>query len=82
MSLEEAQKLRALDGYGRFRLILALIAPSPAYMRWRYGLKTSWALPVFYLFRWGGIFKDGVRTLVHLAGRGRHADLSAGDHPD
>jgi len=62
--LEERQKLLALNWGGRFKLTLALIAPSPAYMRWRYHLKNSWALPAYYLFRWWGIFKDGLRTLA------------------
>ncbi len=62
--LEERQKLLALNWGARFKLILALIAPSPAYMRWRYDLKTSWALPAYYIFRWWGIFKDGLRTLA------------------
>jgi hypothetical protein len=52
----------SLNRYGRIRLILALVAPTPAYMRWRYGLKSSWVLPAWYLFRWGGIFKDAVKT--------------------
>lgn len=65
-TLEEYQKLKSLNGYGRFKLVLALIAPSPAYMRWRYGLKTSRVLPAYYLLRWWGIFKDVVRTSVLL----------------
>jgi len=80
-TLEEARKLRSLDGYGRFRLILALIAPSPAYMRWRYGLKTSLALPAYYLFRWWGIFGDALRTVLHLARRDRHTDERAPWNP-
>ncbi len=62
--LEERQKLMALNGYGRFRLMMALIAPSPAYMRWRYQLQTPWSLPAYYLIRWLGIFKDALRTLI------------------
>lgn len=64
--LEERQKLLSLNWYGRFRLVSALIAPSTAYMRWRYQLKTPWALPVFYLIRWWGIFKDLLHTIVSL----------------
>jgi hypothetical protein len=62
----ERQKLLSLNVYGRFRLILALIIPSPAYMRWRYGLKSSWMLPVYYPFRWWGILKDAVSTVFLL----------------
>lgn len=64
--LEERQKLLSLNGYARFRLFMALLAPSPAYMRWRYKFKTAWALPLFYLVRWGGILKDTFRTLAIL----------------
>jgi hypothetical protein len=70
-TLEEYQKLKSLNGYGRFKLILALTIPSPAYMRWRYGLRTSWALPGYYLYRWWGIFKDALSTVVHLIQKSR-----------
>jgi len=70
-TLEEYQKLKSLNGYGRFKLVLALIAPGPAYMRWRYGLKTSWVLPAWYLFRWWGIFKDAVQTVIELMQKSR-----------
>ncbi len=66
--LEEQQKLLTLNWYGRFRLMLALMVPAPAYMRWRYQLKTSWMLPVYYLIRWGGILKDAFHTLLHFLG--------------
>jgi len=61
--LEEYQRLLRLNWYGRFRLVSALIAPSPAYMRWRYKLRTPWQLPAYHLIRWWGIFIDGMRTL-------------------
>jgi len=64
--LAESQKLLSLNVYGRIRLVLALLIPSPAYMRWRYGLKSSWMLPVYYPFRWWGILKDAVRTVLSL----------------
>jgi hypothetical protein len=65
--LEERQKMLSLNGYGRFRLALALLAPGPAYMRWRYQLKTSWLVPVYYLVRWAGILKEAVQTVVSMA---------------
>jgi hypothetical protein len=68
--LAEYQKLKSLSGYGRLRLVLALIFPSPAYMRWRYKFQSLWILPLYYLFRWAGILKDGIYTLVALI-RGR-----------
>ena len=67
--LEERQKLLSLNGVGRFRLILALILPAPAYMRWRYQLKSSWMLPAYYLIRWAGILKDAFQTLLHFLKR-------------
>jgi len=67
--IDEEQELMALKGWVRFRLILALIAPAPAYMRWRYQLKTSWRLPVCYLLRWLGILVDAFRTLIVLLKR-------------
>jgi len=71
--LLESRKLASLNGYGRFRLALALAFPSPAYMRWRYTPANGWLLPVYYLFRWWGIFKDACRTLAALAKRVRLA---------
>ncbi len=68
-TLEERQKFLSLNGYGRFRFVAALLAPSPAYMRWRYQLKTSWMLPVYYFIRWGGILKDAFHTLLHFLKR-------------
>jgi hypothetical protein len=65
-TLAEFQRLRSLAGCARFRLLMALIAPSPAYMRWRYKLKSSWALPAWYMARWAGIIKDAIRTLVSI----------------
>jgi hypothetical protein len=80
-TLEEYQKLKSLNGYGRFKLILALIVPGPAYMRWRYGLRSVWALPVYYLFRWWGILKDAIQTVIELMQKSRpgiHLDGSPG----
>jgi hypothetical protein len=67
--LEENVKLQSLNFFGILRLTIALIAPSPVYMRWRYRLKNNWALPMFYLLRWGGIIKDGFLTLAVLLRR-------------
>jgi hypothetical protein len=61
--LAERQKMLSLNGYGRLRLALALLIPSPAYMRWRYQLRAWWPLPAYYLFRWAGILRDALETL-------------------
>jgi hypothetical protein len=65
-TLDELHKLASLKGFGRFRLALALVAPSPAYMRWRYSLQPSRSLSAAYFLRWWGIVKDLIRTLLHL----------------
>ncbi len=77
--LEERQKLLSLNTYGRFRLVAALIAPKPAYMLWRYQLKSSWLLPFYYFYRWWVILKDAVLTGLHLFRKGRHANLLSPD---
>jgi hypothetical protein len=64
--LLEHQKMLSLNWYGRFRLVLANLIPTPAYMRWRYKIKTIWFLPWYYIIRWLGILKDGFRTLIVL----------------
>lgn len=76
-TLEEYRKLKSLDLPGKLKSILGLVVPGPAYMRWRYGVKHSWTLPVWYLYRWWGIVLDGVGTLVYLAQRG----MAPADHP-
>ena len=64
--LEEYLKLLPLNWYGRFRLVLALMVPTPAYMQWRYKHKTLWMLPFYYILRWAQILKDGVFTAFVL----------------
>ena len=65
-TLQERQKLLSLNVYGQLRLFLALVLPSPAYMRWRYRLSTNLALPGAYLLRWLGILRDGLNTLISI----------------
>ena len=60
------QKLQSLNLYGGFRLVIALLIPAPGYMRWRYHLKSSWMLPLYYPFHWWVILKDAVRTVFSL----------------
>ncbi len=67
--LEEGQKLASLNWYGKVRLVAALLFPSPAYMRWRYRLKSLWSLPAYYPFRWWGIAKDAIYTMIKLLKR-------------
>ena len=58
----EYQRLLSLNFLGRIRLVFALIFPSPAYMRWRYGLTNPLKIPFLYFFRWGEIIKDVIRA--------------------
>jgi hypothetical protein len=66
--LEERRKLLSLTWKGRILVVGGLIAPSPDYMRWRYGLRSSSQLPKYYLLRWWEILKDALRTFF-LTGR-------------
>jgi hypothetical protein len=66
-TLLEYQKFQTLDWNARFRFVLALAFPAPAYMRWRYGFQSSWLLPWYYLWRMAGILKDALYTLFALA---------------
>jgi hypothetical protein len=59
---QEYQTFKTLNGRGRFKLVQGLVLPGPAYMRWRYGLKRSWQLPLWYLYRWWTICKDMLHT--------------------
>jgi hypothetical protein len=64
-TLEEYQKFRALKK-GRIKMFIGLAVPSPVYMRWRYGLNTNHALPIWYVYRCWCIVKDGAKTIVYL----------------
>jgi len=62
--LEEKEKLATLNWPERLRVLVALIVPTPSYMKWRYQLTSSWSVPGYYVYRWWGILVDGVRTLI------------------
>ena len=62
--LMELQESLSLKGFARFRYLLALVVPSPAFMVDRYQVKTFWTIPIYYLIRWKDILKDGFRSLV------------------
>jgi hypothetical protein len=49
------EELRALDWRGRARLALAILWPSPDYLRWRHRLRPAWLWPLGYPYRWGVI---------------------------
>ncbi len=72
--LQKYQYFLSLNWYGRLRLILALFVPSPAFMRWRYQLKSSWLFPVYYLFRWWQILKGALQIIIVLVKRSNPMD--------
>ena len=57
------QGLQVYDWPTRMRLIFALIFPRPAYLRWRYNPNPAWLWPVYYLYRWLDLSKDGLASL-------------------
>ncbi|MCI0521482.1 MAG: nucleotidyltransferase family protein [Chloroflexi bacterium] len=60
------QSLLAFETFtwrARLRYILALIFPSPGYMRWRYRPAPGWMWPLYYAYRWADIAGQGLRSL-------------------
>jgi hypothetical protein len=59
-----------LNWHGRILMILAHILPTRAYLRWRYpfGLP-GWLWPLYYLYRWYDLARDGLRTGATLLRR-------------
>jgi hypothetical protein len=72
--LGEGKKIKSLNQKGQLVLFLALVFPSPAYMRWRYDPHPEWIFPIYYFFRWVGILWDGVRTLIQIIAMLIHKD--------
>lgn len=60
--LEKYRRLLSLKWKIRLIYIMALVIPTPAYMRWRYEINSTWQLPRYYLFRWWSILKDAFKT--------------------
>lgn len=52
-----------LDWHGRLSLLRAIFLPSPAFVRWRYQPRPSWTWPLFYVYRWFDIMREGVHLL-------------------
>lgn len=55
--------LLALRGKPRWRYLLGMVFPKPAYIRWRYQPKPAWAWPFFYPYRWTRMFAEGFLAL-------------------
>lgn len=69
------QSLLAFETFtwrARLSYILALIFPSPAYLRWRYRPAPGWVWPLCYPYRWLDIAAQGIKALFRrLAGGAR-----------
>lgn len=58
------EMFRTLDGRGKLSLLWALFFPSPAFVRWRYNPRPLWTWPLFYIYRWLDIVREGVHLLI------------------
>ncbi len=54
-----------LQPAGRLRLLLAILFPAPAYMKWRYP-NAGAAWPLAYLYRWGGVAREGTAYALRV----------------
>lgn len=61
--VEEWKRILALKAKDRPRLLIALLMPSPAYIRWRYKPSPSWLWPFYYFYRWADIGMEVVKTI-------------------
>jgi hypothetical protein len=64
------QRLKHFPVGLRLRWGVALIFPSPAYLHWRYRPHPVWTWPVYYLYRWVDIARDGWKVMVEGGKRG------------
>lgn len=54
-----------LDTTGRLRLLLAIMFPAPAYVKWRYpSAGAMW--PLAYIYRWGVIAREGTAYALRV----------------
>ncbi len=52
-----------LNGSARFRFVAGMLFPNPAFMRWRYRLRTMWLVPLYYPLRWLEFLRDNASSL-------------------
>jgi hypothetical protein len=60
--LDITKALRLLPKRARLRLLVWLLFPSPAYMKWRYKPRVEWMWPVYYprrVLEWAGKLPNG-----------------------
>lgn len=60
-------KFTSLDWPGRLRLAWSIACPAPTYIRWRYKPRPVWLWPLYYVYRWYDMARDGLATLWRLA---------------
>ena len=70
-------ELRTLSWRARWRLSRALVLPSAAYMRFRYGRRWSWAWPLGYPLRWCTVLQRAATMLMKLVVRSRKRESRA-----
>jgi hypothetical protein len=63
--ISQLQKLKGLRWQGRIRLTLALLFPSYAYLRWRYGITRPWQVLFYYPYRWVDVILDGLKSVKY-----------------
>ena len=60
------RELTCLDWFGRIRLGLAIVFPSPTYLKWRYP-RTARLWPLAYFYRWTVVAAEAVSFLKRQA---------------
>ena len=55
--------LLALRGGSRWRYLLGMVFPQPAYVRWRYQPRPAWLWPIFYPYRWTRMLSEAFLAL-------------------
>jgi hypothetical protein len=66
LSTQEFERLLTLKPSARLKYVIALIIPSPTYMRWRYKPDPAWLLALWYPYRWLRILREAILTLLGI----------------
>jgi hypothetical protein len=64
--MDDWYTLFSLRWPARLKFSLALIFPTPAYLRWRYRPNPAWLWPLYYFHRWFRLVKVGLTLLGRL----------------
>ena len=60
------RELLCLDAAARARLMLAILFPRPAYLKWRYP-RARWLWPLAYAYRWAVVAWEGTTSVLRHA---------------